>query len=349
MPQNLLNSYAKFIVVNVNIFFFWIGLLLLGVALYLWIAEWGDGLVKGFFLGAGLTIALLGMIVCAMAFLGCQGVNNQTWKQGYWSGRKVMGIYLTFIITAFVFMVGIVTVALSNADDFAITSDELKADPTFYPELTGMEDFFQDKFNKFFFGASSSCENSMYLWFWHWINDNCDESLRQEYCQGCYYYSPTQCPADESQCFDADIPRHENPACPYTACRVGLLNYFLFRLRLVRMLLLHRKKLLRSLFDDNNHPIHPIHPIHPVYPLPIPLHLYRPFGHSCFAFGVFLIFIALAALMVVCYHPKEDIDTTTSKLTPVCIHYIHYIHYIIHSYTLLYTLMHPSIYTIYTI
>lgn len=272
MPQNLLNSYAKFIVVNVNIFFFWIGLLLLGVALYLWIAEWGDGLVKGFFLGAGLTIALLGMIVCAMAFLGCQGVNNQTWKQGYWSGRKVMGIYLTFIITAFVFMVGIVTVALSNADDFAITSDELKADPTFYPELTGMEDFFQDKFNKFFFGASSSCENSMYLWFWHWINDNCDESLRQEYCQGCYYYSPTQCPADESQCFDADIPRHENPACPYTACRVGLLNYFLFRL--------------------------------------------RPFGHSCFAFGVFLIFIALAALMVVCYHPKEDIDTTTSKLTP---------------------------------
>jgi hypothetical protein len=263
------NSYAKFLVVNVNIVFFWVGLLLLGLSLYLWIADWGDGLTSSFFLGSGIVIALLGIIVCTVAFLGCQGVNNQTSKFGFWSGRKILIIYLLYVILMFVCMLGLMSLALSNVERFGITVDLLQTYPTHYPPLTGIEHMLQEKFNQFFFGASNACTTSLYFWFWHWVGDNCPPSLHDAYCQGCYPYSPTQCPADEEQCYESSLPYHQNPACPYSVCREGILSYYIYRL--------------------------------------------RPFGYTCFALVLFLIFVASATLMLVCYHPKDTVEQISYK------------------------------------
>jgi hypothetical protein len=77
-----LNANIKFVVVNVNLFLFWFGLIFFGLACYLWIADWGDGLTAEFFLGTGIIIALMGIIIMLIAFIGCQGVNNQLSNYG---------------------------------------------------------------------------------------------------------------------------------------------------------------------------------------------------------------------------------------------------------------------------
>lgn len=273
MPR--INNNAKFVIVNVNIFFFWLGLLLLGLALYLWIADWGDGLTSGFFLGSGIIIALVGIITCTVAFLGCQGVNNQTSKFGdgssysFWTGKKILQIYLAFVSLALACMLGLMSLAFSNVRRFNTTVELLRADPTSYPPLTGIEDKLQEKFNQFFFGAANACETSLYFWFWHWVDDNCPRPLRGEFCQGCYSYSPTQCPADEFQCFQSSLPESENPACPYNACREGILQYCIYRL--------------------------------------------RPFSYATFTLVVFLSFVFLAALMLVCYNQRDTYEQITYK------------------------------------
>ena len=58
-----LNANIKFVVVNVNLFLFWFGLIFFGLACYLWIADWSDGLTAEFFLGTGIIIALMGIII----------------------------------------------------------------------------------------------------------------------------------------------------------------------------------------------------------------------------------------------------------------------------------------------
>lgn len=49
------------------------------------------------------------------------------------------------------------------------------------------------------------------------------------HCQGCYSFSYTFCPADETTCFSDES--YNNEACPYAICRGGILNYVNARIR----------------------------------------------------------------------------------------------------------------------
>lgn len=72
-----LNNIIKFIMLNVNIFFSTIGTFFLGLAIYLWAANWGS-LDKNFFMSAALIILFLGVCMFLTACMGCQSINNQT-------------------------------------------------------------------------------------------------------------------------------------------------------------------------------------------------------------------------------------------------------------------------------
>lgn len=79
-------------------------------------------------------------------------------------------------------------------------------------------------FNALFFTAASNCKLSA-DWFWAWVDTNCPSTMTATYCQQCYSYSLSFCPADEQLC--------QNPTdkyCPYTLCRENALDFFVNRL-----------------------------------------------------------------------------------------------------------------------
>ena len=78
----VINNQVKFIILNINIVYFFVGLILLGLAFYVWIAEWGDGLTSSFFLGIGAILFLLAVILIEISMLGSIGVTEQTSKYG---------------------------------------------------------------------------------------------------------------------------------------------------------------------------------------------------------------------------------------------------------------------------
>lgn len=71
-----LNGIVKFIMINVNIFLSFIGFALFGIAMYLWCSDWGN-LDKGFFVGSGVLVALLGISLFFLGCIGCLGIDHQ--------------------------------------------------------------------------------------------------------------------------------------------------------------------------------------------------------------------------------------------------------------------------------
>eukprot|EP01038_Epipyxis_sp_PR26KG_P007481 gene7481-10195_t len=243
-----INNIIKFVVVNVNILFSVLGMFIIGFALYLLCANWGK-LDPGFFLGSGLCILLFGMLLIIVSCLGCQGVNNQTENfEAYhhakynddkkkpsifdrnifrFTGRKIIGIYQVLIIGAFIGELYVLTLLFNALRGFKHISIAIEDGET--PTYELFESFVADKFNNFFFGATSSCKATLYFWFWSWVNRHCPSTLSQTNCQGCFSYSVTSCEADLQTCFS--LSGGDGFACPYTICRQGLLDYLIGRLR----------------------------------------------------------------------------------------------------------------------
>jgi len=76
-----LNNSLKFILMNVNIIFATIGLLLFALSLYLFFGNFGE-LDKELFIGIGLVLTFTGLSVMLASCLGCQGAVNQNEKFG---------------------------------------------------------------------------------------------------------------------------------------------------------------------------------------------------------------------------------------------------------------------------
>ncbi len=79
--KSRLNNILKFIVLNINILYFLFGFLFIGIACYLWFANWGS-LDPGFFLGSGIILCLLGIAIAIVSCLAGQGIKFQTFKRG---------------------------------------------------------------------------------------------------------------------------------------------------------------------------------------------------------------------------------------------------------------------------
>lgn len=132
------------------------------------------------------------------------------------------------LVLGLMLMVVCLSNSLQATQGFVDNRDLLREDPSSNPDLTKWEILFKEKFDKFFFGASSSCKASLYMWFWDWVNNNCPATLSQVNCQGCHDYSIRLCEADYNTC-NAD--GSDETSCPYEICRDGILSYFIWRIK----------------------------------------------------------------------------------------------------------------------
>lgn len=175
--KSRLNNFIKFVVLNVNILFFLFGFTFIGLALYLWFANWGN-LDPGFFLGSGLICALFGIAITLVSCLAGQGIKYQTYKHGniatdmiiitvsfsehvfllgFWTGRKIVGIYLCLLVGMLIAEIYLLSMSLSAVQDFEATYNSLTAPVPMSPPYVRFEQTISEKFNEFFFGAASSC------------------------------------------------------------------------------------------------------------------------------------------------------------------------------------------------
>lgn len=200
---------------------------LIAFSFYLYFADWGN-LDPGFFIGSGTILLLFGLSVALTSCVGCQGIAKQTKKYGFWTGRKILFIWETMLIIGLLGLLLSLTNALAAVSGFADNKKLLKEDPTSNPSLTHYEELLKEKFDGFFFGASSSCKASLYMWFWDWVNNNCPATLGQINCQGCHDYSIRLCEADYNTCTASGS---DETTCPYEVCREGILDYFIWRIR----------------------------------------------------------------------------------------------------------------------
>eukprot|EP01039_Chlorochromonas_danica_P004507 gene4507-4943_t len=218
-----LNNFIKFSMINLNILASLIGLALFAFSFYLWFSDWG-ALDKGFFAGMGALIFLFGLLILFASCIGCQGITNQTVKFGLWTGRKIMAVHIILLALGLAIEVYIFKTALYAVGQYEDVYNEMVADPAVMPDYVIYEGFIADKFNRFFFGASSECQKTVYSWFWSWVDGHCPSSITSSMCQGCHSYSLTFCQADADLCFDTSSMEN-NSYCPYTLCREDILHY----------------------------------------------------------------------------------------------------------------------------
>lgn len=250
-PKSRLNEWTKFILMQVNFFFAVFGLTLVGLAIYVLAANWGS-LDPAFFTGGGVVLCLFGFIIIFVAYIGCLGVVNQRRKSPYteWQGMRLLVIYQVCLSLAFAAQIYWLAYSLDNVNDLRVAATTYSvSNPIPYGSL---ETTFAEKFNAFFFAAQLSpfCPDLKYTWFWTIIDKVCGSynvNMSESSCLRCNDYSVSQCDADAEHCYKTGAT-YLSVACPYNACRKGLLNliynnlapfaYFIIAFVLFQILLL---------------------------------------------------------------------------------------------------------------
>ena len=230
-PRSKLNEWAKFLVSQANFIFTIFGFFIVGAASYLLGADFGD-LDKTFFVSGGIIFFLFGWIVRYIIF-GLSGIYYQRRVSPYtkWQGTRILMFYQVFLILTFA--AELVWLAVSMNAITALKENASKVLNGETPTYTSLEAKFAEKFDAFFFGAQSECGSLRYAWFWSFINKRCtkfNSNMSQLLCQRCDDYSVTMCDPDVDLCYNSELTSAYNFACPYNACREGVLEFVIDRL-----------------------------------------------------------------------------------------------------------------------
>lgn len=212
-------SYSNGILVTVGFFLF-------GIGLWFVFDDWGN-IEPSFFLGMGICVTLSGVIIGCLAWTGQQGVLFQTKIVGtFWSGRKLLAFYnvmLFLIICAELF---IIYISLSVLNDLMSTYADIMTKPEDqWPAIDGFEKQIGSKFNLFFFGAATSCQDPKFILLWDFVDKKCPDAISSTRCRGCGDNYITQCYADANQCMD--VQNGDGGACAYSICRKNFLTFFI--------------------------------------------------------------------------------------------------------------------------
>lgn len=76
---------------------------------------------------------------------------------GFWTGRKIVFIYLIILIGILIAEIYLLSTSLTLVQNFQQNYKILSENPLATPPYANLEGTISDKFNTFFFGASSSC------------------------------------------------------------------------------------------------------------------------------------------------------------------------------------------------
>mmetsp|Transcript_16061 Transcript_16061/g.26945 ORF Transcript_16061/g.26945 Transcript_16061/m.26945 type:complete len:282 (-) Transcript_16061:2515-3360(-) len=223
-----INDVTKWLVMNVNFVFSTVAVFSIGFVVFALSSEWGS-LDRGFFLGGGLVALLFWLLVFLISLIGCIGVNRQTKRYGCWTGRRIMALYQLTLLLTIVGDIWAVTRLMTYVKSFEEADESLApgAQPLPYDSL---EASVADRFNQFFFSATTTCTDAKFIFFWSWVDDHCEGVVTQNACMGCGDYSITMCAADQDSCVlgeeVGDLSR-----CPYQLCRRGVLQYLIKYMR----------------------------------------------------------------------------------------------------------------------
>lgn len=202
------------------------GLLLFGIGLWFIFADWGN-VEPSFFLGMGISVTLGGIIIGVLAWLGQQGVAFQTKSVGtFWSGRKLLAFYDIMLFAILCAELFVIYISLSVLKELMSVYADIMVNPEDkWPALDGIELQIATKFNLFFFGAATKCQDPKYLLFWQFVDEKCPADISSTRCRGCGDDYITQCYADYNQCMSVD--NGEGMACAYSICRKNFLTFFI--------------------------------------------------------------------------------------------------------------------------
>lgn len=225
-PKSRINEWVKFILMQTNFFFAMFGMTLVGMSIYVLVANWGD-LDPAFFTGSAVALLLFGLIVTAVTYIGCLGVVNQRRKSPYteWQGMRLLVIYQVFLTLALVAEIYWLAYSLDSVN--GLRSSALLYDAKKPLPYQGLETTIATKFNAFFFAAQLSpfCPDLKYTWFWTFVDGYCNNpNMMQINCLKCNDYSVTACDADAQTCYKGGAT-YQIAACPYNACRKGILTF----------------------------------------------------------------------------------------------------------------------------
>lgn len=225
-----INDVTKWLVMNVNFLFSTIAVFSMGFVVFALASEWGD-LDRGFFLGGGIAALLFWLLVFLISMIGCIGVNRQTKRAGCWTGRRIMALYQVTLLLTIIGDVWAVTRLVTYVQSFEDADDSLGlGTPSSLVEYDSLETSVADRFNQFFFSATTTCTDAKFIFFWSWVNDHCEGVVTQDSCMGCADYSITMCVADQDSCLlgaeGGDLSK-----CPYELCRRGVLQYLIEYMR----------------------------------------------------------------------------------------------------------------------
>lgn len=225
-----INDVTKWLVMNVNFLFSTIAVFSMGFVIFALASEWGS-LDRGFFLGGGIAALLFWLLIFIISMIGGIGVNRQTKRYGCWTGRRIMALYQLTLVLTIIGDIWAVTRVMTYVKSFEDVEDNLamgvKSSDLPYDSI---ESSVADRFNQFFFSATTTCTDAKFIFFWSWIDDHCEGVLTQQDCMGCADYSITMCTADQDTCLLGE-KAGDVSKCPYELCRQGVLQYLLKYLR----------------------------------------------------------------------------------------------------------------------
>lgn len=201
--------------------------MIVATGLYVLFADWGP-VDQSFLIGPCVLFILTGAALGAAALIGLQGIRLMYTRRGVVSGHFMLIVYLC---TA----AGAIAAECWALINFSLTTQEYRSISSnighgMRPPVRD-DQYISKFFNRLFFGASLGCSNMSSAFFWSFINNHCPSGVRESDCMKCYYFSPSQCMADQNTCYSS--LNQDDASCPYMLCRTGILTYFVTKMDII--------------------------------------------------------------------------------------------------------------------
>jgi hypothetical protein len=184
---------------------------------------------------------LISGILLTLTIVGCLGAINQVERKGCWSGRKLLCIYLIFVITLLILMIRLGIEGKQTLDSIEWTldnKDKIGSSEVPFIPYDKLEKIIAPKFNTNYFNdLCTEFPNSG--WFFKWVNKHCPTSMQEGTCslgngwETCDTVNNGDCPS-ENACdsamnskaylesgYDEDALKN----CAYHECRFKTLAY----------------------------------------------------------------------------------------------------------------------------
>jgi len=208
-------------------------------------------------------------LILAATFVGCCGAYRQVERKGYFTGRKLLFVYLVFLITTFSLTASMTVYLSQSIDSMEWTVDELNTNSS--AKMVGLEKSISRRVNGEYFEDLCSGSSS---WFMNWVDKNCPASMGTRcklpasklspncdtYCDASPWNIDECCP-DQIICeSNSNVPQ----ACPFYQCRKEMLSWVLDEL--------------------------------------------DPAMGWLGTFGYFLVAMIFLTVLLICYNPRDDLE-----------------------------------------